>query len=451
LGLGLVVAATGAVSLHLQAPVHPVDTAPPLSDAVTSLGDGWDAQLIMRLPEPISAIASYVQNGERSWVVFGTGDHGSVFECDLVYMQQYTESHQMISREVGETGKFGMCAVNTLACIDMDQDGVTELFASTCQIVPMSRPRTFVWSSFNRSLPVPRAVARPAIQSSWSHGLGLTYGPDGQPRSLVGTYCGYGEIVEFRLLTGRDDENYDALSWRVIGQLPASGEQTLGDDVDNDGKPDVCMAVGFAEGKASIHVFEADTTRGALPLKRVIDEDGKFSNVRFVVGPTREDGLKDLVAWWTTDHLQSGHIVMVRYRLDADGVASREVLAEGDERIWPVDGGAVVFDSNEDGRPEIWFGSVTGELWRLEPGQAAAPTLVAHFRSPLGPLLARARTKHMSPCLFICHDRDVVRLQATGMRSPVPVSPGAGDRQTVSRRRSAWPRSDISASRTNGM
>ncbi len=393
------------------------NVTPPVTDLVY-LEEGWTAKVLLQLPSEVTAIAAFEEDPRRGRVFIGTGGRGGVYQAD-VDGSEYIHVASLITNEVGELPEHGLCPVNTLAMTDLDHDGTPELLASTCQVLPMSRPCTFVWSTPEGSKPVLRGLARPDIASSWSHGLGVILNEDGSPKSVVGTYCGHGELVEYRLVKGDGHEHFDGLSWNVVGQLPASGEQTQAADVDGDGKPEVCVAVGFALGKAAVHIYGDDSSTGTLPLMQVIDEGGRFANVRFLVvtkgvGPTR-----DLVAWWSTDHLRSGHVEIIRYRFGPKGLLDRTLIAEGDDHLWPTDGGMTVAAINENAELEVWFNSVKGDLWRLPIAGEGVPTVVARFGPGLGPLLAIPARSGRSARLLACHGKDVLRLEWTNRRKPM--------------------------------
>ena len=214
------------------------------------------------------------------------------------------------------------CYVNTLAVHDLDLDGTPELIASTCQVEPRGRPRLHVWSLL--SPPVPLCSASPDIKSSWSHGLGYIPASDTQSHRLFGTYCGFGEIVEYKL--GKDEDNAgfhrESLAWKQVGQLAASGESLRVEQVDNDGKDKVVVAVGYARHQAAIRIYDVKSRGEALALEREIDEQGRFGNVSFLIAESPVKHRREVIAWWTTG-LLDGECEIVRYSLTANGSVQR--------------------------------------------------------------------------------------------------------------------------------
>jgi hypothetical protein len=114
---------------------------------------------------------------------------------------------------MGDSVHAGTCNVNALAIVDVDRDGAPELLASTSQVTPRGRPRLYMWTlGFPVSL---REVVRPEIRSSWSHGLGWMPEQGGANSSLLITYCGFGEIVEFQFDRRADDGfRAESLRWK---------------------------------------------------------------------------------------------------------------------------------------------------------------------------------------------------------------------------------------------
>src|SRR5262249_52966170 len=153
-------------------------------------------------------------------VYVGTTPGGGVYCFNLMAPQTYLS----IDEGLGDLIHFGWCDVNSLAIRDLDRDGIPELLATTSQAVPRGRPRLYVWS-----LSYPHAlmdVRGPNIESSWSHGFGFLESPGVATGSTYVTFCGHGEIVEYRLVSGKDESGFteETLRWKKVGQLPASGE-----------------------------------------------------------------------------------------------------------------------------------------------------------------------------------------------------------------------------------
>jgi hypothetical protein len=289
----------------------------------------------------------------------------------------------------------------------------------------MGKPRLYVWSS-SVSLTALRVVARPDIASSWSHSLGFLPRPGQGPDSAFITYCGYGEVVEFRMKghhASPDGFLQDELGWKVVARVPASGEWLQVADADNDGRPEVCVATGYAPGKAALLLYDSPAPGAELQLQQRIDEGGRFGNVRFQVAELGDASARTIVAWWCTG-LADGDAEMISYRLGPEGVRSRTVLAQGPASdLWPDDGDFVAGDLDGDGRTELWFATGSSSLWRYAPEStgattsAATPTLVARFHEPIkalafGPDIMTRRAR-----LYIGHGRSIAAL--------LPAHPGA--------------------------
>ena len=291
-----------------------------------------------------------------------------------------------VATGLGDVVKFGDCWVNRLVVRDLDGDGVPELIASTSQVVPRGRPRLYVWSLEN-AVPTLRAMARPEIESSWSHGLGFLPRGDSGAQSLFLTFCGHGEVVEYDYKSKSVGGFQGAsLGWKKVGQLATSGEWSQDADLDNDGRLDVCLATGYSENKAAIQAFVSPSRGADLVMQHEINEQWRFANVKFVIGDLRGDGTSDLVAWWCTDHLTGGDCEVIRYHLGPEGVRSRDVIAQGKaEILWPGDGQMALLDMDGNGQTEVWFAASSGNLWRYDPAQPSAVQRVLQTSS-LGPI-----------------------------------------------------------------
>jgi hypothetical protein len=370
------------------------------------------------MPEDVTTLTiasgQTIDDGLIGKVFVGTTPLGGVYCFNIMTSKSYTA----IGEGLGDNVRFGMCAVNSLAIRDLDRDGIPELLATTSQIVPRGRPRLYVWSlSYPHTL---KCVTRPDIPSSWSHGIGFLELAGAPSVSTYVTFCGHGEIIEYRLVRGEDEAGFaeEALRWKKVGQLPASGEWIQSSDVDHDGRTELCVATGYAPGRAAIHIYASDESGAQLRLEQVIDEAGRFCNVRFIVGETRGDGLRELVAWWCQES-DGGDTAVVRYRLGADCIRERTVLAQGTGGLaWPRDGQITVMDLDGNGHSEIWFANTAGELWCIDATQSPALARIAQINGEFGPIAAAAATPATPPALLAGLGRSVLRLIKDPVHAP---------------------------------
>jgi hypothetical protein len=397
-----------------------VATAPalPREWRIQDLDPRYKLDVLCTMPEDVTALVVATDQPDElnltGKVFVGTAPVGGVYGFNIMAPQTYLS----IGEGLGDYIRYGMCGVNTLAIRDLDRDGIPELLATTSQIVPRGRPRLYVWS-----LAYPHAlidVTRPGIESSWSHGIGFVDSPGAPAASTYVTFCGHGEIVEYQLSCSTNECGFteESLRWKKVGQLPASGEWIQAADVDHDGQTELCVATGYAPGQAAIHIYGGNQPGDLLHLEQVIDEAGQFGNVRFVVGEAWGDGIQDLIAWWCQE-LDGGDSAVIRYRLGAEGVRERTVIAQGTgELFWPKDGQIAVMDLDGDGRPEVWFANTAGGLWCLDATGARAPARIAQVKGEFGPIAAAAATPSTPPALLIGLGRSVFRL----IRDPVSIS-----------------------------
>jgi hypothetical protein len=393
-----------------------IATAPPTSlvRMIQDFDRGYKLEVLHEMPEEVSALTvADGQSPELFGKVFvGTTPVGAVYGFNLLTPKTYIT----IGEGLGDYIQYGMCNVNSLAIRDLDGDEIPELLATTSQVIPRGRPRLYAWSLSHPH--VLRSMTRPDIRSSWSHGIGFLEASGASSPSTYVTFCGYGEIVEYQLTGGTNAAGFteETLGWKKVGQLPASGEWMQSSDVDHDGQTELCVATGYLPGKAAIHIYAGNRPGADLQLEQVIDEAGRFCNVRFVVADTRGDGLQDLVAWWCMEPDGSDSVV-IRYRLGPDRVRERTVLAQGTGGLfWPKDGQIAVMDLDGDGHPEIWFANNAGGLWRFDASQTPALARVAQIKGAFGPIAAAHATPLTPPALLVGLGRSVLRL----VRDPVP-------------------------------
>jgi hypothetical protein len=207
------------------------------------------------------------------------------------------------------------------------------------------------------------------------------------PSRIFSTFCGRGEIVEYRLDQGSSRGGFqrDSINWRLAGQLPSSGEQAESADLDRDGVPELVLAAGFDAHRAAIHVLSPGTGRDhAMKTRFVVDEGRRFGNVRFLIGDLVGDGSREMIAWWCLD-TAGGPSEVVRYRFGPEGILDRNLLGVG-PGLWCDDGQAVLADADGRGRPLVWFAARDGGLWTYDPTGPARLDRVACLAGSVGPL-----------------------------------------------------------------
>lgn len=391
-------------------PTHVVSNVPLYRQP--DLAAGWRLKPIATLPEQVASLAIMPDSAPAYFgkVFAGTSPRGGVYCIDVI--NSYTV--RTISASLGDDPDFGTCSVNHVAVRDLDHDGTPELLAETCQISPIGRPRTMVWTL--GASPIPRGTARPGIDSSWSHGLGFFYTPEMGSDRFFSTYCGYGEIVEFRMLPSSSDGGFkrEGLEWRQVGKLSSSGEQAITADIDNDGRLELVLAQGYQEGNAEIRLFELGEGATALRPDFIIDESHRFTNVRFLAIPGTDGTGSELVAWWAHE-LGGGYCEVIRYRLGPTGVLERFYIGQGID-LWPSDGQMTLADPERSGRLSVWFCSGVGSLYRMDPSRHSSIERIAHIPDGVGPITPSPRAW---PSLLIGCGKQVLRLDREGM-GPLP-------------------------------
>jgi hypothetical protein len=398
-----------------------IATAPPtsLEGKIQDLKHGYKLEFLRDLPEEITAMTAVSeQTGPLVGKVFvGTSPVGSVYCFNMMTHKTIIT----IGEGLGDSIRSGKCEVNSLAINDLDRDGVRELIATTSQIVPRGRPRVYVWSLENP--PMLRGVTRPDIRSSRSHGIGFLDTPGTPSRSIYVTFCGDGEIVEYQLSRETNPSGFAAetLGWKKVGQLPIGGEWIQSDDLDQDGRTELCVATGHAPGKAAIYLYAGDQPGTDLRLEQIIDEAGRFCNVRFLIADMRGDGTRELFAWWGQQP-GGGESEVIRYRLGPETVRERTVLAQGTvDLFWPNDNQMTVLDLDSDGHPEVWFANTAGGLWRYDESGSPPMARIAQVRGEFGPIAVAPPTPFQGPTLLVALGRSVLQL----VKDPAPPRPSS--------------------------
>ena len=382
----------------------------PTSRAVEIDDPSITLRAVRDFPESVNAILPHPDRMGSLYV--GTSPTGAVHSFNM----SVPIGELVVGNGLGDQLNHGTCNVNRLAFEDLDGDGVREILASTSQILPRGRPRLYAWSA-HPGVPILAGMARPDIDSSWSHGLAFLPRPDGTTSAFI-TFCGYGEIVEYRLTSAKDSQGFHAssLSAKKVGQLPASGEWIQSCDADNDGSPELVLATGYAVGKAAVEFRKSDAPGAETQVVRRIDEGGRFGNVRFHVADDDGDGRNELFAWWCTD-IDGGRCEVIRYEIDTTGVTERTVLAVGPAGLlWADDAQAAVVDLNRNGRPELWFATRSGHLYRHEAG-AKSLAHVAYAQGGFGPLTIGPKLIPARPVLLVASGNQVMVVEQTPLQN----------------------------------
>ena len=360
------------------------------------------------MPETITALVAQLAPWRGLPELFvGTSPTGSVYRVN-------TEESPKLIRPVavglGDRVEHGVCEVSTLSLHDLDQDGDPELLAGTSQILPIGRPRLYIWSS--QLDPALIGFVRPDIKSSWTHGLGFLPTGPGQTDSVISTYCGYGEVLQFQMVPSVNGGfQSEMLGWRQVATAPKSGEQALTADVNNDGETELCLASGYSVGNAQVSIYQSNC--GELDASPVltIDEDHRFGNVRMLVSTFSATGSKNyLIAWWCSE-LCNGECEIVRYAIERNTVVERTVIAQGDAAmLWPREGQMATADTDGDGNAEVWFATNQGYVWRYDPSRDRHPSLICSIPSKIGPIAAVSWDCGRQ-ALYIGRDRSLFELR----------------------------------------
>ena len=334
----------------------------------------------------------------------------------------------------GDQPTFGTSAVSMLALRDFDRDGEDELIALTSQESPRGQSRAYV-HSLNKSL---QMMTYADIKSSWPHGIAFVRDIFGRP-TFLSAYCGFGEIVEFRLFERKTAAGFHAkgLESRQLGKVEASGEQIASADLFGQGT-NILVSRGFKFNFAAIEIFARDrqtpfaqakpSAVGLGWARRIeIRENDQFGNVRFLVGKSR-DGLRDVYAWWCVG-LADGETEFVHYRLDSGGIVERRSATLGPAHdYWPEENRILLIDADGDSRDEIYFSGRAGKFWRYDLGledpsatdaaKLPPPSLIASFPAGCGPLAAGPRQLKGVRPLYVGVNAHVVKLTP----QPAPTS-----------------------------
>lgn len=402
--LGMLVTCGSLISGHCDEAVRAPE--PGLTSAIAP---GWTLKVVHEMPARVTSllcIPDREQDGEFIYV--GTGHTGGIYRL-YEGRDTFLPAIRTIVESLADRAAFCDCEIDRLATSDLDRDGIDELVAESSQLMPRGRPRIY---AFTLTEPVAiRAFARPDIESSWGHGLGFLSNPGAPNTYVLSTYCGLGEVVEYRLSRTKspDGSVQDALGWRVLGRLPAGGEGIQVCDVDNDGSDDLFVGTGFQRNSAAILIYAAPTDGKLGEPKLVINEDNQFASVKFLAGKCGLGKSNELFVWWSTE-IGEGNASLYRYRLGPDGVEARELIMSGtSEELWPIDGQMIFADLDRDGHSELWFVTPTGNVWSYSARPGASPERVCRIKAGAGPIASGGYS--MQSFLYIGSDSHVLQLR----------------------------------------
>jgi hypothetical protein len=390
--------------------------------AYDQLSPGYTLDTVGEFPELVVSLVCD-RAGPNSHVLYaGTRGNGGVYR----FSPRSPFPNAPIIPSTGDQPTFGTSAVSVLMLRDFDGDKEEELIALTSQESPRGQSRAYV-HSLSRSH---QMMTYAGVKSSWPHGIAFVRDVFGRP-TFLSAYCGFGEIVEFRLFERKTAAGFQAkgLESRQLGKVDASGEQIASADLFGQGT-NVLVSRGFKFNSAAIEIFARDRLTPASQAKpsavglgwtRKIEirENDQFGNVRFLIGKSR-DGLRDLYAWWCVG-LADGETEFVHYRLDSGGIVERRSATLGPAHdFWPEENRILLVDADGDSRDEIYFAGRAGKFWRYDLGREfgadrdaenlPAPTLVASFPAGCGPVTAGPRQLRGVRPLYLGVNANVVKL-----------------------------------------
>jgi hypothetical protein len=406
-----------------------------------NLAPHYDVTTVGELPESVASIACE-RDGPNSHLLYvGTRGNAGVYRVG-------PRSPFTVSPLIPATGgqpEFGTASVSSLALIDFDRDGQEELIALTSQETPRGKSRAYIIGPQKLT----QEMTAVDIPSSWPHGIAFVRDVFNRP-TFLSAYCGYGEVVEFRLFDRKSPTGFRShgLESRKLGNLSASGEQIASANLFGTGTH-VVIARGFKFNSAGIEIHGRDRLtpfRAAKPgvlglgWKRMLElrENDRYGNVRFIVGRLR-DGVRDLYAWWCVG-LADGDTEFVHYRLDQSGVVERRVLPLGPAHdYWPEENRIALVDADGDGLEELYFSTRSGNFWRMDAGANVAsgdpettkptpPSLVARFPAGGGPLVAAGRQPDDVRPLYLGVGTHVVKITPKKSERGAPFNDPADER-----------------------
>ena len=388
-----------------------------------NLASQYEIETVAEFPEPVASLVCERRGPNSHLIYVGTRGNAGVYRAS----PRSPFAMSPLIPAMGGQPEFGLAAVSALTLADFNRDGQEELIALTAQESPRGKSRAYIIGPKQLS----QEMTTVDIPSSWPHGIAFVRDVFNRP-AFLSAYCGYGEVVEFRLFDRKSPAGFrsQGLESRKLGVLSASGEQIASADLFGNGTH-VLIARGFKFNSAAVEIHGRDRQtpfRSAKPgvlglgWKRIweLRENDRFGNVRFIVGRLR-GGVRDLYAWWCVG-LADGETEFVHYRLDQSGVVERRGLLLGAAHdFWPDENRMVLVDADADGVEELYFSTRAGKLWRLdvdanipsgdpETAKPSPPTLVARFLSGGGPLVVSPQQSDHTRPLYLGVGTYVVKI-----------------------------------------
>lgn len=188
-------------------------------------------------------------------------------------------------------------------------------------------------------------------KSAYTHNLAVCDLDGDGVQEVISAYCGGGEVVRYDI-----DPALSKIGARKIHHLSGSGEESLIEDVDNDGKVEFVTSNGFRAGKGRVEVFEFDEKGELAESPRVVVDqcNGKpcfYASI--MVGDVDNDGKNEMVVGWKHEQkVNRASVIGYRVAETATPVYIFETDTEDLDMAY-FEKMMAIADANNDGKNEL--------------------------------------------------------------------------------------------------
>lgn len=295
----------------------------PTATSVAELGElapGWDGELIALLDQSYAGWDVEIGDSDgdgRPEILTGSAPDSRLYRFDK-HGGAWTTG-VLVDQLAGP----GAGILLATRIVDLDGDGQPEILAGTGQEDGDVATLTILRDDGEQVSAV-QTFQAPDNTSSYTHGL-ATMDVDGDGiLEVFAAYCGNGEVIRYE-----PDPAAMQLRSRKVLQLTGSGEDVWLADIDGDQHPELIVANGFRAGSARVQIHDLDTKGDPIlsPRLTIDSYNGKRAfYVSIAVGDMDTDGRPELIVGWKEQ--QSVNVSsLVAYHITGETAEIAYVLA----------------------------------------------------------------------------------------------------------------------------
>ncbi|HPO15778.1 MAG TPA: VCBS repeat-containing protein [Candidatus Hydrogenedentes bacterium] len=327
--------------------VSPMLFADALPVSSAEVASGWTAEMVAQVDQSYAGwdveIGDADNDGQNEILTTGCPDS----RLYLFKKRNGTWESHILAENLAEQ-KPGMGLA--VKVVDLNHDGKNEIALGTGQ-EKGGTAFLYVFQMDGQKITKQLSCRPECNQSSYTHNLALYDLDNDGIMEIISAYCGGGEIIRYDV-----DAALTTIEARKIYHLSGSGEESLIEDVDNDGHVEFLTSNGFRAGRARVELFEFDD-KGELQTPPRLVLDGYEGNPCFyaslLVGDVDNCGKNELIIGWKKEQ-KVNKATLLGYRVDQDAkiVYSFERDTEDLDMAY-FEKMMVIADANNDKKNEL--------------------------------------------------------------------------------------------------